>query len=77
MGDVIKEFWHLILAGVATLVFVLRMEARTSANTNDIDRLWRQRREDLEDARRSRAETHEKLDMVNGKLDRLIERMMK
>lgn len=67
--ETLKEWWFLVIALVATLVFALRTEARTKQNTerneatrNDMEKalneLARQRQEDLRLAEKSREETN-------------------
>jgi hypothetical protein len=77
MSDILKEWWHVIAAAVGAVVFIIRMEGRTGQHAIEIARLWKQRDEDQASAQRSRTETHEKLDEVSRKLDRVIERLMK
>lgn len=77
MGDLIKEFWGIIIGAAGVVVFVIRMEGRTNQLAADIERLWKQRDEDLAAAHRSRTETHDKLDRMDEKLDRLVERNLK
>ena len=77
MGEVLREWWHALVALTAIGVYLLRLEAKTLLQGAEISRLWRQRDEDQASARQSRVEVHEKLDEVNAKLDRLIERLMR
>ena len=77
MGDLIRDFWHVILTGIAAIVFIIRMEGRTAFHGLEIDRLQRQRDSDQAAAQRSRDETHRMLHDMDAKLDRLIERNMK
>lgn len=46
-------------AGVAFLVWLVRLESKGLQNEREIKRLWNQRKEDLEAARRARDETNE------------------
>jgi hypothetical protein len=77
MGDLIKEFWGLIIAAVGAVAFIIRMEQRTSFHGIELERLQRQRDADMAAAQRSRDETHRMLHDMDAKLDRLIERQMK
>lgn len=77
MSDIVKEFWHLIVGGVAIVVFIVRMEGRTNSHAVEIARLQKQRDEDMASAQRSRDETHRMLHDMDAKLDRLIERQLK
>lgn len=77
MGDILRDWWHVITAAFGFVIFVIRMEGRTTLHAAEIARLWKQREEDLAAATRARLETHDKLDQMNSKLDRVIERLMK
>ena len=77
MGDLIREFWAIIVGAVAIIVFVIRMEGKTSFHGIELERLQRQRDADMAAAQRSRDETHRMLHDMDAKLDRLIERQMK
>jgi len=86
--EILKELWYLLAAGVAMIVFIVRMEGKTSMHGLEIERLQRQRdadqalaqetrKDDQAAAQRSRDETHRMLHDMDQKLDRLIERNMK
>lgn len=75
--DIFKEYWHLVVAGIGIVVFIVRMEGRTNFHGVELDRLQRQRDADQAAAQRSRDETHRMLHDMDAKLDRLIERQMK
>jgi hypothetical protein len=77
MTDAIKEFWQIIAAALGAAFFIVRMESRTAEHGRELARLQTQRDNDQAVHQRSRDETHGLLRDVNGKLDRLIERMMK
>lgn len=68
MTDIIKEFWGMILAGISGIVWMVRLENRNALNTAAIDRLERQRHEDLIAAREARADTSKRLDEIRGDL---------
>ena len=77
MFEVIRDYWHIIGAALAGSWFIVRTEDRTAENGREIARLQTQRDADQAAHQRSRDETHGLLRDVNGKLDRLIERMIK
>lgn len=66
MGDLIKEFWGIILAGVGAIVWLARLEGRSLSNEKEIRRLWNQRKEDLERAEASRRAQSETLAEMRG-----------
>ena len=71
--DIIRDFWQLIVAGVAAFIWLIRLEARGIANSAEVRRLWAQRKEDLasSEARRAedRASAKESRDRVDARLD--------
>jgi len=77
MTELIKDAWEIILAGLAVVVFIIRMEGRTSFHAVELERLQRQRDSDQAAHQRSRDETHRMLHDMDAKLDRLIERNLK
>jgi predicted Holliday junction resolvase-like endonuclease len=68
--DTLREWWALIFAGLSGLVWLVRLEARATSNTREIERMWRQRKEDLEASKASRDETNAKLDKLDEKMDK-------
>lgn len=44
--DIIKEWWSLIMAGVALTAWLLRLEGRAKLSEAEIARLWAVRKED-------------------------------
>jgi uncharacterized protein YukE len=75
--EAFQEYWQIISASIAALVFIVRMEGKTAEHTRELERLQVQRDADQAAHQRSRDETHGMLRDMNSKLDRLIERMMK
>lgn len=69
MTDLIKEFWAIVLAIVAFIVWLVRMESKTLANDREIKRLWEQRGEDLRSARDSRQDQKDALVLLENKMD--------
>lgn len=68
MTDIVKEFWAMIVAGVTVIVWMVRLESRNALNSAAIERLERQRHEDLIAAREARADTSKRLDEIRGDL---------
>ena len=52
----ITEFWQLILGAIAGVVWLVRLEGKTTANTMALVRLEKQRETDLESANQQRSE---------------------
>lgn len=75
--DVIQQWWPLILTLGGILVWVVRMEGKMLANTREIERLWAQRREDMEMAKVDRQELKEMLKEVRSDVKTLTEKMVK
>lgn len=67
--ELIRHYWAVFLGGVATIVWLVRLEAGMKSNAKDIRGLWMQRKEDQEAARTSRAETNALLHKLDAKLD--------
>ena len=72
--DVLREWWGLIMAGVAGLFWLSRLEWRGLQNETEIKRLWSQRREDLASAQRARDETNEILREMQRDIKQLLQR---
>ena len=70
--DLLKEFWAQILAGVAVVVWAVRIESSTKANASDIKRLWQQRAEDLASHKEAREATNEMLAEVRADIKELL-----
>ena len=71
--DVLREWWGLIMAGVAGLFWLSRLEWRGLQNETEIKRLWSQRREDLASAQRARDETNEILRELQRDIKQLLQ----
>ena len=71
--DVLREWWGLIMAGVAGLFWLSRLEWRGLQNETEIKRLWSQRREDLASAQRARDETNEMLREMQRDIKQLLQ----
>jgi len=75
--DLVRTFWPVAVAFVASLVWLIRLEARSVENSREIKRLWNQRREDLEASRLSREETNKMLAEIRDDIKALIARVGK
>lgn len=75
--ELIKAFWPIAVAFVASLVWLVRLEARSVENSKEIKRLWNQRREDLEASRQSREETNKMLGEIRDDIKALIAKVGK
>lgn len=77
MTDFIRTFWPIFVAFVAFLGWLIRLEARSVENGKEIERLWNQRKEDLEMSRQSREETNKMLGEIRDDIKSLIARVGK
>jgi hypothetical protein len=73
--EIIRTFWPLALAFVATIVWLIRLESRSVENSKEIKRLWYQRKEDLELSRQSREDTNKMLAEIRDDIKALIARV--
>jgi len=64
-------------AGIAFLIWLVRLESKGLQNERDIKRLWDQRKEDLETAKASRNETNAMLGEIRDDIKALIARVGK
>jgi hypothetical protein len=77
MTDLIRTFWPIVVAFVAFLVWLIRLEARSVENGKEIKRLWNQRKEDMELSRQSREDTNKMLAEIRDDIKALIARVGK
>ena len=61
MAEFIKEWWGLAVAIFGFIAWIIRMEGRMMANSREIERLWEQRKLDMDAAKSDRAEVKEML----------------
>jgi hypothetical protein len=73
--EMIRTFWPLAVAFVATIAWLIRLEARSVDNSNEIKRLWYQRKEDLETSKQAREETNKMLSEIRDDIKSLISRV--
>ncbi|MBL0375544.1 hypothetical protein JJB09_26450 [Rhizobium sp. KVB221] len=69
---VMQEYWQQLLAGVALVVWAIRVEAKTKSNAQEVARLWTQRKEDQDTHRESRNATNEMLKEVRADIKELL-----
>lgn len=70
--EIIRTFWPLAVAFVATIVWLIRLEGRSVENTKEIKRLWNQRKEDMELSKQARDETNKMLGEIRDDIKALI-----
>jgi hypothetical protein len=75
--DLVRDFWAIIAAAVAVIVWFIRLESRGIANAADIKRLWNQRKEDLEAAKDSRDRVDRRLDEISADIKTILRGMAK
>ena len=72
MLDWITDGWKPLVAAVALIVWLVRLESRGLQNERDIKRLWNQRKEDLDAAREDRQRIHDILAEIQSDIKQLI-----
>ena len=75
--ELVRTFWPIIVAFVAFLVWLIRLEARSVENGKEIKRLWNQRKEDLDLAKQSREDTNKMLAEIRDDIKELIAKVGK
>lgn len=73
--DLVRTFWPIATAFVATIVWLIRLEARSVENGKEIKRIWYQRKEDMEMTRQSREETNRMLGEIRDDIKSLISKV--
>jgi hypothetical protein len=72
--DIIRDWWGVIMAFLGGAVWLSRLEWRSVQNEADIKRFWVQRKEDLDNAQRSRDETAKMLSEMRSDIKTLLQR---
>ena len=72
MTDMIKTWWPVALTVIAAIFWFARLEYRGISNATEIKRLWSQRKEDMEDAKDSRARMDHRLDEIGSDVKTLL-----
>lgn len=75
--DLVRTFWPIIVGFVGFLVWLIRLEARSIENGKEIERLWKQRKEDLDAARMAREDTNKMLGEIRDDIKALIAKVGK
>lgn len=70
--DLIRDFWGVIVGGLAAIVWLVRLEARGISNAAEVRRLWAQRREDMEAQREQREEANKMLTEIRSDVKDLL-----
>lgn len=58
----LEEYWMIFMGVVGAVVWLGRLESRSLGNEKEIRRLWAQRKEDLDNAQKSRDALSKTLD---------------
>ena len=74
MQEFVRDFWSLGIAALGFLIWLVRLEARSLSNGDEIRRLWLQRREDLDAAQQARNETNSLLAELRSDIKTLLRR---
>lgn len=69
------DYWPIVIAGVSVVVWVVRIEAKAASNTREIERLWQQRKEDLQAAKEARVETNRRLDEMAADIKAILRKV--
>ncbi|TQS73287.1 hypothetical protein ERN12_05890 [Rhodobacteraceae bacterium] len=72
--ELIVKFWAQLAAGVAGIVWIVRVEASVRANDKEIRRLQHQRNEDQAAHKEARAQTNDMLGEVRSDIKELLRR---
>lgn len=73
--EILRDFWALILSGVAVVAWLVRIEQKTKENEKDIRAIRQQRAEDLAAQRAARVETNEMLREVREDIKELLRKV--
>jgi hypothetical protein len=71
MAEMVKELWFLITGLIALVVWLVRLEAGMLQNRKDIQRIEKQRQDDLAATEKHRLKIDEKLDGIRDDLRNL------
>jgi len=72
--ELLRDFWAIIMAGLAGLVWLVRLESRTFANEGELKRQREQRHEDQKATTDARAETNKMLTEIREDIKKLMAR---
>lgn len=77
MEDWISAYWRQLAAAVAFVIWLVRLEAKAMANTREVERLWSQRKEDMQMAKEARDQTNLMLQEIRDDIKDLIRQTAK
>jgi hypothetical protein len=70
--DIFKDYLGIILPLIAAVAWLVRLEARSLSNQREIEKLWLQRKEDLESAKEARDATNEMLKEMRADIKAIL-----
>lgn len=56
--DFVARWWSVMAAVIGVIAWLIRMEAKMVANSREIERMWKQRKEDMQVAKDARDDTN-------------------
>lgn len=74
IGTVLKEYWGIVAAFVASIVWLVRLENRSISNEREIKRLSEQREKDLKNLERSQDQQNAMLVEMRTDIKQLLSR---
>lgn len=78
IGTLIEEAWHVVLGGIAFIVWLMRLEARANASAKNLEglesRLSAQRKEDMEARARDWGRMEKAVEGIQSDIKKLLER---
>jgi len=75
MADMIREFWGVIVGGLAAIVWLVRLEARGISNAAEVRRLWAQRKEDMDAQKEQRGEANKMIAEIRSDIKDVLRRL--
>lgn len=77
MEDWLASYWRQFVAAIAFVVWLVRLEAKAISNEKEIQRIWKQREEDMRAAKEARMETNIMLQEIRDDIKSLIREVSK
>lgn len=72
MEDFLARWWSAVAAVIGAVVWAVRIEAKAMGNSRDIERLWAQRKEDLDAHKEARERTNAILTEIRSDIKTLM-----
>ena len=72
MADIVRDFWHLILAVIALVGWAVRTEAGMISNRQRIDRLEKQLEKDFERFDKQQEMVKHTLELIQGDIKQIL-----